>query len=285
VENVIEQLKNLGFSQYEAQAYITLLQHNPLNGYELAKYSGIPRPNIYTVLQKLEDQQAVVRLESSEGTRYMPVASDELVQNLRSHFQARLDAAKTTLSEIKTQVDKETIWNARGYSILIDHARAFIDHAEKELVLAIWPQEASLLVENLKLAEQRGVEITTLCMAGCPKPCENCRGNVHRYPVSEQESRWLVLVPDEREVLAGEIRPSEVPLSIHTHQTMLVNLAAWYIRHSIALAALVEDIGSQMEGLLSQRTRAILESLGPFDSQKGWLEHMRHLLKGEHSQS
>ena len=41
----------LGFTDYEARAYLALLQRHPQNGYELAKASGIPRPNIYSVLQ------------------------------------------------------------------------------------------------------------------------------------------------------------------------------------------------------------------------------------------
>ena len=47
-------LQELGFSEYEACAYQALLQQNPVTGYELAKVSGIPRPNIYPILQKLE---------------------------------------------------------------------------------------------------------------------------------------------------------------------------------------------------------------------------------------
>src|SRR3954447_12862902 len=56
-------LQQLGFGGYEARAYIALLQRNPLNGDELAKASGVPRSNVYTVLQKLEERGAVARLE------------------------------------------------------------------------------------------------------------------------------------------------------------------------------------------------------------------------------
>lgn len=54
-------LQRLGFGDYEARTYITLLQRRPLSGYELAKSSGVPRSNIYTVLRKLEARGAVVR--------------------------------------------------------------------------------------------------------------------------------------------------------------------------------------------------------------------------------
>ena len=67
-------LQQLGFSEYEARAYLALLQRNPLNGYELAKVSGLPRANVYAVLQKLEERGAVVRLDMPSGARYAPVA-------------------------------------------------------------------------------------------------------------------------------------------------------------------------------------------------------------------
>src|SRR5262245_66664186 len=54
-------LQELGFSEYEARAYVALLQRSPLNGYELAKASGLPRANGYSVLRTLEDRGAGVR--------------------------------------------------------------------------------------------------------------------------------------------------------------------------------------------------------------------------------
>ena len=80
-------LQQLGFSEYEARAYLALLQRNPLNGYELAKVSGLPRANVYAVLQKLEDRGAVVRLDMPSGARYAPVTPTELTQRIASRCQ------------------------------------------------------------------------------------------------------------------------------------------------------------------------------------------------------
>ncbi|MBN1935168.1 MAG: TrmB family transcriptional regulator, partial [Anaerolineae bacterium] len=38
----IEQLVKIGFSEYEAKAYIALLRENPITGYQLSKLSGVP---------------------------------------------------------------------------------------------------------------------------------------------------------------------------------------------------------------------------------------------------
>ena len=52
-KDIAEKLVQLGFSGYEARAYISLLKNNPITGYELAKHSGIPPSKIYEVIGKL----------------------------------------------------------------------------------------------------------------------------------------------------------------------------------------------------------------------------------------
>ena len=284
MSNILEQLRELGFSQYEAQAYLCLLQAGKtLSGYEAAKASGVPRPNIYPILQKLEERGAVIRVDSLEGVRYAPLASDELIRRLREHFHASLEAAEESLSALSRRVEPEQVWNARGYGALLEHARSFIQGAQRRLLLAVWPEEAKALGEDVRRASERGVEVTTLCMAGCQQECGNCRGNIHRYPLlAEQPSRWLVLVPDECEVLAGEIQEAGDAILVRTRQKLLVDLAAGYIRHSIALAALVTDLGERLDGLLSPQTQAMIDSLHE-GSQGGWLQQMRRLLHIENS--
>ena len=82
MNDAISLLRQLGFGEYEAKAYAALLQRHPLNGYELARASGIPRANVYAVLERLEERGAVLRVETPEGTRYSPVPPDELTQGL-----------------------------------------------------------------------------------------------------------------------------------------------------------------------------------------------------------
>lgn len=272
-----EDLSILGFSQYESQAYVTLLQKNPLNGYELARASGVPRPNIYSVLQKLQERGAVVRLDTEDGTRYAPVPSGELVNRLRHQFEASIDAASRALEKVTRHTEPEFIWNTHGYPALLEHARALIDATQEELLLAVWPPEAQALADHTQQAVERGVHLTTLCQAGCTQECGSCHGDVHRDPVSAgRPARWLVLVPDEREVLAGEIQPTLQALAVRTQQKMLVELASGYIRHSIALAAIFKDGGAALEENLSPETLSLLKWAQP----DGWSDKMHSQMHG-----
>jgi predicted transcriptional regulator len=272
-------LQQLGFGEYEARAYVALLRRSPLNGYELAKESGLPRANVYGVLQRLEERGAVVRSDATSGARYAPVPVDELVDRLGARYQESLRVAERALGELAVPAAYEDVWNLRGRAAILENARGLIDRAERRLMVAVRPREAAALAPELTRAEARGVDITTLCLEGCPGDCGGCRGRLHRYRVApEAESQWLILVPDAAEVLAAELGPGdEDALAVRTRQPLLVNLTSWYIRHSIALAAVVGDLGGQLDQLLAPETRALLSSVGPVGNG-GWLEHMRRLL-------
>jgi predicted transcriptional regulator len=273
-------LQQLGFSEYEARAYLALLQRNPLNGYELAKVSGLPRANIYAVLQKLEERGAVVRLDTSNATRYAPIAPTELTQRVATRFQNTLDAVQQALENLSTRQDAEYVWNIRGYAALLEHAHALLNATQKQLLVAITLPEAQVLAESLAQAAARGVEIVTLCLDECPQECGSCQGTICRYCAAlEGEQRWLVLVADGAEVLAGEIDSNDEVLAVRTRQQLQIDLASWYIQHSMALTALLSELSSRQNHELKPETQALLRSLDSDERRGGWLDQLRALLR------
>lgn len=272
-------LQQLGFSDYEARAYMALLQHNPLNGYELAKVSGIPRANIYAVLQKLEQRNAVLRLEQTGGTRYTPVAPHELTRSLGSQFQVTLDAANHALEALHTPTDMASVLNVHDYAALLDHASALIEQARTRLLLAIVPEEAGELANALAQAQARGIEIHTLCLNACVQECGGCRGQIYRYRVAPQErNRWLIVIADEQELLTGDIDGAAVAQAVRTRQHLLVAVASWYIRQSVALAALLVDLGASLDAVTQPETRTLLQALGLDSKAFNWPTEMRGML-------
>lgn len=283
-DSTISKLQELGFGQYEAQAYIALLQTEPCSGYELARLSGVPRASLYGVLEKLEQRGAVLRLESQAGTLYAAVPPEQVIQRLQTRLQTHLDYARRSLCQLKTAGESEPVWNARGYPALLEHAQALIDQAQEQLLLAVFPEEAPALTESLNRAVARDVKITTLCQVGCPHECGACRGQVYRYAAAPQNgARSLLVVPDGEEMLAGEIRSNDQAQAVRTRQRLLVDLAGRHIRDRIALAAILLDLDERVEGLLKPETWAVLAELVPAGGQSGWLDEMQRLLQGSPS--
>jgi predicted transcriptional regulator len=285
MSDLLAMLTDLGFGEYEARAYVALLQHNPINGYELARQSGVPRGSIYGALARLEERGAAVRLEAAEGTRYAPAAPDQLLQGMAARFQHTLGNVERQLAALAAPAGSEHVWNASGYAALLEHARMLVDGAERALLLALWPQESLALAERTQDALARGVQIRTLCLAACAQECGKCRGHIYRYDVlPARDRRGLLIVRDETELLAGEITatgsraPAEDAQAIRTRQPLLVDLAAGYIRHSIMLALVLADLGPQLAEALGPETRARLEALDPDGLAGGWLERLQRLL-------
>jgi DNA-binding MarR family transcriptional regulator len=272
-------LQQLGFSEYEARAYVALLGRSPLNGYELAKLSGVPRANIYAVLQKLEERGAAVRLDLPNGTRYAPITLNELTQRVATRFQDTLSAVQAALEDLATPIDPEYVWNIRGCAALLEHARTLLDASQERLLVAIGRQEATALAEPLAQAAARGVAVVTLCLDECPQECGNCRGTICRYCAAlASDQHWLVLVVDDAEMLAGEIGPHDNVLAVRTRQRLQVDLAGWYVRHTMALTAVLSELRRRGNQLLEPEAESLLRSIDLGNRRGGWLDQLRALI-------
>jgi sugar-specific transcriptional regulator TrmB len=277
--DAIDLLQELGFTEHEARAYQALLQHNPVTGYELAKVSGIPRPNIYPVLQKLEARGAAVRIAGDDTTRYLPVPPEEFLKRIDHHVQETLNQVAPLLQSLAQPAEANHIWNTHGYENLLAQARGLISNADHELLIALWPEEARALTGDLAQVEARDRKVTTLCLAACAQECGGCRGQIFRNKIVETPNeRWLLVVPDSSEVLVGEIPAGQQAAVVRTRQPLLVKMTSWFIQHAITLGVLLRGAGDQLDEQLTPAMRAVLSDKNPY-SPGGWLASMRQLLR------
>lgn len=277
---IVRALQQLGFAEYEARAYVALVQRSPLNGYELAKASGIPRANVYGVLERLGARRAVVRLDETGGTRYAPVPPAELMRRLGGEFQDVAAETSRALEALEATAEHQPVWNVRGYAALLDHARAAVRATTQSALLAVWPHEAAALRADVADADERGVKITTLCLARCEHECGGCRGDVYRYrATADTAPRRLVVVADGAEAVAGDISGDDTH-SVRTRQPLVVDLCSSAVRGSIALASIVSDLGTDLDETLSPRTRAALEAAAPAGGGDDFIDRLRALQGG-----
>ncbi len=276
----VDLLQQLDFSEYEAKAYLALLRESPLNGYELARLSGLPRGNVYAVLEKLEKRGAVVRMDTPEGMRYAPVPPAEMLQQIKTRLLGTLDQAAGSLDEIARVGVTEHVWNIQGYSAMIAHAAALVEEARESLLLAVQPPESAALGKAVSSASQRGISPTTLCLENCPVPCGSCFGALFRYQINQNANRrWLIVVADGEEMLAGQIESGGQNQAIRTRQPLLTQLSAGYVSRSIAMVVLLQELEERLGGPLSLQASAALESLGDMGLSEEWLEHINALME------
>lgn len=271
-------LQELGFGDYEARAYVALLSAGASNGYEVAKAAGMPRANVYPVLEKLVERGVAQRLDTPNGVRYAAIPSAHLIEGFETRHRRILKALETGFASLAQQREAAPVFNLQGRDELMARAQADIDAAQETLLVAIQPPEATALARPLKEAQERGVAITTLCMESCAEECGGCQGDIHRYRLAPGgDTRWFMLVVDTGRMLAGEISATHAR-AIATEQHLVVELTASYIRQSIALAIVAGDLGERFHGLLSEEARRILDALHPED---GFFERLEQVADGK----
>ncbi|HJN31282.1 MAG TPA: helix-turn-helix domain-containing protein [Candidatus Latescibacteria bacterium] len=67
VNNAKELLTDLGLSEYESLAYLSLLGCQPATAYELSKVSGIPSSKIYETASRLQDKRLIEPVAADTG--------------------------------------------------------------------------------------------------------------------------------------------------------------------------------------------------------------------------
>lgn len=131
-ENILETLKNLNFTEYEAKAYLTLLEESPLTGYAVAKNSGVPRSRIYEILDGLAIRGDIL-VSPGNTPQYTPVPAKELIKNRRMKAEENFELAEKSLAEFESSAnDRENIWNITGRNEILEKVKACILSAEKE---------------------------------------------------------------------------------------------------------------------------------------------------------
>lgn len=259
---VAEALQALGFTGYEARAYLALLHGGVLNGYEIAKASGIPRANVYAVIERLVQRGVVLPADAPDATRYTAVPPPELLRQLAVEQRRAVRRAREALAGLSAQPTPAAVYNLKDEA-LTAAGRRLIDGCRQHLLVAIQPQEATTLAPALRAARERGVEITTLCLEACERECGGCQGEIHRYALAPGgDRRWLLLVADGAQVLIAECGDGRGQAAL-TRQPLVVELAAAYIRQSLTLAVLGSELAGKFEGLLSLEARRLLGRLQP----------------------
>jgi len=269
-------LQELGFGEYEAKAYVALVGTGQCTGYEVAKAAAVPRANVYAVLDRLIARGAAQRFDTAEGVRYAATPAPRMLRRLEQKHQRTLAAAREGLATLGPPDEVPPAFTLRGGKELLERARAGVDAAHEDLLLAIQPTEAAPLADALRQASARGVRVTTLCLAGCEQECGACQGDVYRLKAARNdETRWLLLVIDQREALVGQFENAAIQ-GVATAQRPVIELTGAYIRQSLTLALLADELGTRIEGLLSRHARQALDRLYPGGD---FLAHIRSLGK------
>ncbi len=230
IDELVQRLQPLGFSQYEARAYCALLQRSPANGHEVAKTAAIPTSKVYETLERLLQKGAVL-VQRSDPTLWAPVPYRDLTATLRERMQSNLTAVEQGLAQLGHEQDTKLTWSLSGGGHVVDSMRRAIDRTRERLAAAIPSGELAELTPALRAAAERGVAIDLVAgdTAALDLP-QGERVRVRRRPDRGQgDDRLAVVLGDGEETVLADLGLAR-PEGMWTHHPAVALLAAEHLR-------------------------------------------------------
>ncbi|MDS0298606.1 TrmB family transcriptional regulator [Halogeometricum sp. S1BR25-6] len=141
-------LEDAGLSQYQAEAYNTLLQLGTASATELADACAVPTARIYDVLRDLEAKGYIETYEQ-DSLHARACDPETVLEDLRG----RATMLETAADEIEDrweapEVDPHMLSIVKRFDTVLQRAASFIREAESEVQLSATPEQ----YENLRPA-------------------------------------------------------------------------------------------------------------------------------------
>lgn len=238
---ILDVVKNLGFTEYEAKAYLALLSESPLTGYAVAKNSGVPRSKIYEVLEGLTARGDAL-VSPGEPPLYKALPAQALIASRKAKAEENFLVAEKSLERFEnTAADRENIWNITGYDAILKKVNECIASAEKRILIEIWHEDFPLIEDTLKEAASRGVNISIISYGDI-----NAKyANVYPHDMSEEITaeyggRWIVFSADDSQVVAGAVSLGNESRAAWTQHQGLVMPITEVMIHDLYIAEILK---------------------------------------------
>lgn len=251
-------LMQIGFSEYEAKAYVSLLKKSPVTGYELSKLSGVPRSMIYEVVGKLVGRGAAMTLRTSEGNKYAPVSAEEFLDEYRREQDELVSALRGDLTAVAAVPEIEYVWNIEGEGNVIGKATGMIEQARSRIYTSFLLDAFVALRPPLEKAVSRGVQVVIYATGQLDLP----GAQVVVRPISEEaasrvEELGLILAIDHEKVLIGECVTGMQAHAVWTSSPLLVFIAEHHLRTDAYLPQILDCLGPRASTIIREDDREL----------------------------
>jgi len=163
-EQLVDALKKLGLTEYEAKAYVAIVELGEAEAYEIARKSGVPRTRIYDILSRLENAGLIQRIKESRPAVYSAISPERSLVPLKNQLVSQLSEAIEILNNLylsgKT-ASKCEVSLLRGMQAYRASLR-LLQEARKDALVRIVCLPAAVLdalVNQLRKIRERGVKI------------------------------------------------------------------------------------------------------------------------------
>ncbi|MEM2816288.1 MAG: helix-turn-helix domain-containing protein [Candidatus Bathyarchaeia archaeon] len=135
-------LRTAGLTQYEADAYLILLERGPLTAKQISLGAQIPYSKVYSVLSSLE-RKGWVEASGKRPVRYAPKSPEIALKTAKDMFEAEwLRSEKTIVDELlplyekMKPKEKYDIWIIRGLQNILSKFKEMVKNCKHEMLIA-----------------------------------------------------------------------------------------------------------------------------------------------------
>jgi predicted transcriptional regulator len=119
-------LEQLGFTAYEADLYLCLLENGALSAYDLAERTGLYRQACYDALNRMREKGVVTQRRDGRRQLFAAASPEILLEQVREQESSLLAAMPGLLARQLTSQDKVSVEVFQGASVLNIAARDII---------------------------------------------------------------------------------------------------------------------------------------------------------------
>jgi Cd2+/Zn2+-exporting ATPase len=246
IETIVQNLRAVGLSLYEARLYLALLQHGEQNGNELSKSSGVPSSKVYSTVEKLIGLGIVHSIRKGSTTKFVAIEPDELMARLRTRYNEPIDFLTDALPTLAAAPPAdEAFLTVTGLDSVREAARAILDSAQGAANLSLWREDADYLRDPLAAAVDRGVRVFGM-LYGDESELPPGRWLHHSYEeivLNRIGGRMLTLVADSAEALIARIPVLADATGVRTRSPVLTLIVQEYLHHDLVLQRAQINIG------------------------------------------
>lgn len=227
-----EKLVQFGLTRQEANIYLCLLRNKDLSGYEVSKFTGISRSNVYSALANLVEEGAAYLLEG-ETNKYTAVSIDDFCENRIR----RLTELKCELAAQLPQIRD----NSEGYITISSHRHIMdkihnmLEHVEYRVYLSIPSEYLGQFRLQLEQLAANGKKVVLLVS---DLPDMEIEGSIIYQ--TDKRDRQLRLIVDSSYVLTGEMTGDVTDSCLYCGQKNFVNVFKDSLRNEIKLIQLTK---------------------------------------------
>lgn len=136
-------LREIGLTEYETKAYISLVKAGEMTANEISSSTNIPYSKVYTVLETLE-KKGWIEVKGGRPRQYYPKSPIEAMRTEKIRQENSFEENKNLIvSELQALYEhieikeKPEIWIIRVEENMISKIRDILDNTKKELMIAL----------------------------------------------------------------------------------------------------------------------------------------------------